>query len=53
MHAHITQNKTNTGHHEFFFSQSWNEQWGDGGFFKIARGNDECGIEDDVTGISF
>jgi len=32
---------------------SWNEQWGDGGFFKILRGHDECGIEDDVTGIDF
>lgn len=32
---------------------SWNDQWGDGGTFKILKGKDECGIEDDVTGISF
>jgi cathepsin B len=32
---------------------SWNEQWGDGGTFKIARGTNECGIEDDVSGINF
>jgi len=28
---------------------SWNEQWGDAGHFLIARGTDECGIEDDVN----
>ena len=28
---------------------SWNEQWGDGGFFKIARGINECGIESSVS----
>ena len=32
---------------------SWNEQWGDGGTFKIARGTNECGIEDDVSAIDF
>merc|ERR1711865_383869 len=32
---------------------SWNEQWGDGGLFKIVRGTDECGIEDDVSGGTF
>lgn len=37
----------------WWVKNSWNEQWGDGGYFKIKRGNDECGIEDDVTGISF
>ncbi len=30
-----------------------NEEWGDGGTFKILRGSDECGIEDDVSGVSF
>jgi cathepsin B len=29
---------------------SWNEGWGDKGTFKILRGVDECGIEDDVVG---
>jgi cathepsin B len=32
---------------------SWNEEWGDGGTFKIVRGTDECGIEDEVAGINF
>lgn len=26
-------------------ANSWNEEWGDKGFFKIRRGRDECGIE--------
>jgi cathepsin B len=25
-------------------ANSWNEDWGSNGFFKIQRGNDECGI---------
>merc|ERR1712039_810117 len=29
---------------------SWNEQWGDNGFFLIRRGNNECGIESSVSG---
>uniref|UniRef100_A0A669B2G7 Cathepsin B n=1 Tax=Oreochromis niloticus TaxID=8128 RepID=A0A669B2G7_ORENI len=33
-------------------ANSWNTDWGDEGFFKIKRGNDECGIESEViTGI--
>jgi cathepsin B len=32
---------------------SWNEQWGDGGTFKIAKGHNECGIEEDATVIDF
>jgi cathepsin B len=31
-------------------ANSWNDTWGDEGTFKIARGTDECGIEDDVVG---
>ena len=26
-------------------ANSWNEGWGDNGYFKIKRGNNECGIE--------
>ena len=26
-------------------ANSWNDQWGDNGYFKIKRGVDECGIE--------
>jgi len=28
-------------------ANSWNPSWGDQGFFKIRRGTDECGIEDE------
>jgi cathepsin B len=28
---------------------SWNILWGDGGYFKILRGVDECGIESSVS----
>jgi len=28
---------------------SWNEDWGDMGFFKILRGKDECGIESGIV----
>jgi len=28
-------------------ANSWNEDWGMGGYFLIRRGNDECGIEDE------
>ncbi|XP_041830948.1 cathepsin B-like [Melanotaenia boesemani] len=30
-------------------ANSWNSDWGDKGFFKIKRGNDECGIESEVV----
>ena len=32
---------------------SWNEEWGDGGTFKIARGSNECGIEEHAASIDF
>ncbi|KAG8011289.1 Cathepsin B [Nibea albiflora] len=33
-------------------ANSWNSDWGDKGYFKIKRGNDECGIESEmVAGI--
>jgi len=28
---------------------SWNTAWGDNGYFKIRRGTDECGIEDEIV----
>lgn len=31
-------------------ANSWNEEWGDKGFFKIRRGRNECGIEDNMLG---
>jgi len=30
-------------------ANSWNEGWGDNGFFKIRRGNNECGIEGQIV----
>ena len=31
-------------------ANSWNNEWGDNGFFKILRGNNECGIEEVAFG---
>jgi len=44
---------TEAGTDYWLVKNSWNEEWGDGGTFKIARGVNECGIEDDVSGVSF
>eukprot|EP00405_Crypthecodinium_cohnii_P005111 CAMPEP_0194751994 /NCGR_PEP_ID=MMETSP0323_2-20130528/5868_1 /TAXON_ID=2866 ORGANISM="Crypthecodinium cohnii, Strain Seligo" /NCGR_SAMPLE_ID=MMETSP0323_2 /ASSEMBLY_ACC=CAM_ASM_000346 /LENGTH=366 /DNA_ID=CAMNT_0039668695 /DNA_START=59 /DNA_END=1159 /DNA_ORIENTATION=+ len=33
-------------------ANSWNPYWGEGGYFRIKRGNNEGGIEDQVTGAS-
>jgi len=41
---------TEDGKDYWLVKNSWNEQWGDGGFFKILRGSDECGIEDSANG---
>ena len=30
-------------------ANQWNESWGDKGLFKILRGNNECGFEEDVV----
>lgn len=30
-------------------ANSWNAEWGDGGFFKIRRGTNECNIESDAV----
>ena len=33
-------------------SNSWNERWGEQGYFRILKGDDECGIETEaVTGM--
>lgn len=33
-------------------ANSWNPYWGEKGYFRIKRGNNECGIEDMVTASS-
>ena len=32
---------------------SWNDQWGNKGFFNIKRGSNECGIEENAGSIDF
>jgi len=34
-------------------ANSWNDDWGNKGYFLIRRGTDECGIEDDVQAGSY
>lgn len=38
-----------TGTPYWLVANSWNPDWGDNGFFKILRGKDECGIEQDIN----
>merc|ERR1712194_705283 len=33
-------------------ANSWNPFWGEKGYFRIKRGNNECGIEEQVTASS-
>lgn len=35
----------------WLIANSWNTDWGNNGFFKILRGQDECGIEGQISGI--
>jgi cathepsin B len=40
---------TESGQAYWLVANSWNTDWGDQGYFKIARGNDECGIESGIV----
>ncbi|GAB2234624.1 hypothetical protein Droror1_Dr00003881 [Drosera rotundifolia] len=40
---------TADGEDYWLIANQWNRNWGDDGYFKIRRGTNECGIEDDVV----
>jgi cathepsin B len=40
---------TENGTPYWLVANSWNEDWGDKGTFKILRGKNECGIEDSIV----
>jgi cathepsin B len=42
-----TDSKSNLPY--WLVANSWNTAWGEKGFFRILRGADECGIEDDIV----
>ncbi|XP_052170432.1 cathepsin B-like protease 2 [Diospyros lotus] len=37
------------GEDYWLLANQWNRSWGDEGYFKILRGSNECGIEEDVV----
>ncbi|KAG9445491.1 hypothetical protein H6P81_016831 [Aristolochia fimbriata] len=41
--------RSDEGEDYWLLANQWNKSWGDNGFFKIRRGTNECGIEEDVV----
>uniref|UniRef100_A0A7I5E588 Pept_C1 domain-containing protein n=1 Tax=Haemonchus contortus TaxID=6289 RepID=A0A7I5E588_HAECO len=41
---------TENGTDFWLIANSWHNDWGEKGFFRIIRGQNECGIEEDVSG---
>lgn len=41
---------TENGTPYWLVANSWNEDWGDKGFFKIRRGSNDCGFESGIVG---
>eukprot|EP00768_Dysnectes_brevis_P004239 gnl/Dysnectes_brevis/302_a336_6557.p1 GENE.gnl/Dysnectes_brevis/302_a336_6557~~gnl/Dysnectes_brevis/302_a336_6557.p1 ORF type:complete len:296 (-),score=96.71 gnl/Dysnectes_brevis/302_a336_6557:60-947(-) len=44
---------TDEGTDYWLVANSWGPDWGESGFFRIVKGTDECGIEDDVVAGMF
>merc|ERR1712066_1170993 len=38
-----------TGEKYWVLANSWNTDWGENGYFRIRRGTNECGIEEEVV----
>lgn len=44
---------TDNGTKYWTVKNSWSQYWGMQGYFRIRRGTDECGIESELTGLTY